>query len=67
MITLSQDQILHQAQRHHDAEANRKQIKATTLEHPDMTMDDAYAIQNAWKGIKVKEGRKVIGHKIGLT
>lgn len=67
MITLSQDQILHQAQRHHDAELNRRQIKATTLDHPDMTIEDAYAIQSAWKDIKLKEGRKIVGHKIGLT
>ena len=32
-----------------------------------MTIDDASAIQSAWKAIKLKEGRTIIGHKIGLT
>lgn len=67
MTTLTAEQIQFQANRHHQAEQNRQQIAATTLAHPNMTIDDAYAIQNAWKAIKLKEGRKVIGHKIGLT
>lgn len=67
MTTLSKEQIIFQAQRHHKAEKERKQIKATTLTHPNMTIDDAYAIQNEWMNIKKTEGRKVVGHKIGLT
>jgi len=67
MITLTKEQILYQAQRHHQAEKERKQISAITVEHPNMTIEDAYAIQSAWKAIKLKEGRKIIGHKIGLT
>jgi 2-oxo-hept-3-ene-1,7-dioate hydratase len=49
------------------AEINRKQIGLLTLKHPDMTMDDAYAVQAAWVKRKVAAGRKVIGWKIGLT
>lgn len=67
MTTLSQEQIITQAKRHHQAEKDRQQIKATTLTHPDMTIEDAYAIQREWMNIKKAEGRKVIGHKIGLT
>lgn len=67
MITLSKEQILAQAKRHHQAEKQRKQIKATTLEHPDMTIADAYAIQNEWMKIKKAEGKIVAGYKIGLT
>ena len=51
----------------HKAEQNKQQISAITVEHPNMTIDDAYAIQSAWKAIKLKEGRTIIGHKIGLT
>jgi 2-oxo-hept-3-ene-1,7-dioate hydratase len=32
-----------------------------------MTMDDAYAVQNAWMQMKISEGRVIKGRKIGLT
>jgi len=32
-----------------------------------MTIDDAYAVQRAWVALKVASGRKILGHKIGLT
>ena len=67
MITLTAQQIQAQAQRHHQAEKDRKQIKPVTVDYPDMTIEDAYAIQNAWKTIKLQEGRTIVGHKIGLT
>ena len=67
MTTLTKEQILFQAQRHHQAEKERKQIKPITVAHPDMTIEDAYAIQSAWKDIKLKEGQTIVGHKIGLT
>ena len=50
-----------------DAERTRRQIRMVSLAHPDMTMDDAYAIQDRWLDIKLARGRKIIGHKIGLT
>ena len=67
MATLTPAQIQAQAERHHLSEQQRIQIKPVTVEHPNMTIADAYAIQSAWKAIKLKEGRKVVGHKIGLT
>ena len=54
------------AQLHH-AEQARVQIRALSLSHPDMDMDDAYAIQRSWVERKLAEGRRVIGYKIGLT
>ncbi len=51
----------------HEAERGRRQIRPLTIEHPDMDMDDAYAIQDAWVAIKLAEGRSIRGHKIGLT
>jgi 2-oxo-hept-3-ene-1,7-dioate hydratase len=32
-----------------------------------MGIEDSYAIQRAWMALKQQEGRRVIGHKIGLT
>jgi 2-oxo-hept-3-ene-1,7-dioate hydratase len=49
------------------AESGRAQIRQFSLEHPDITVDDAYAIQKAWVAIKLARGRTVRGHKIGLT
>ncbi len=55
------------AQRIHDAERARQQIRQLSLQYPGMTIEDAYAIQREWVSIKLAEGRKLKGHKIGLT
>lgn len=49
------------------AEETRSQIGLLSTAHPDMTMDDAYAIQSAILTAKQAAGRLVIGWKIGLT
>ncbi len=49
------------------AERNRVQIGQFSLEHPTMTLEDGYAVSRAWMKRKIADGRKVIGHKIGLT
>ena len=49
------------------AEATGKQIGLLSLRYPDLTMDDAYAIQSAIIAAKLAAGRRVIGWKIGLT
>jgi len=49
------------------AERTRQQIRQFSLQYPDMTIADAYAIQRAWVEQKIAHGRHPIGHKIGLT
>ena len=49
------------------AEQSRTQIGQFSLEHPEMTLEDGYAVSRAWVKQKLAAGRKVIGHKIGLT
>jgi len=49
------------------AERSRTQIGLFSETHPGMTMDDAYAIQDAWVSMKLAAGEKVAGWKIGLT
>lgn len=64
---LSRKQIEESAQRHHEAEKLRKPMRAFSLQYPDMTIEDGYAVQDAWMKIKQSEGRKIIGRKVGLT
>ncbi|MEO1494944.1 MAG: 2-oxo-hepta-3-ene-1,7-dioic acid hydratase [Pseudomonadota bacterium] len=49
------------------AEASRTQIGLLTLRHPEITLDDAYAIQSAQMTRKLSAGREILGWKIGLT
>jgi len=64
---LTAEQVQAEAQRLHQAEKNRQQIEATTVNYPDMDISDAYKVQSAWMDIKKEEGRSVAGYKIGLT
>lgn len=49
------------------AERDRTQIGQFSLEYPGMTLEDGYAVSRAWVKNKLAGGRKIIGHKIGLT
>ncbi len=64
---LSGDQISELARRLDTAEQTRSFIRQFTIEHPDLTLQDAYAVQRAWVALKLARGRVVRGHKIGLT
>ncbi|MBP6345710.1 2-oxo-hept-4-ene-1,7-dioate hydratase [Neisseriaceae bacterium CLB008] len=64
---LAPDTIQALAQQLNHAEQTRTQLKQFSLTQPDITIDDAYAIQKAWVALKIAEGRKLVGHKIGLT
>jgi 2-oxo-hept-3-ene-1,7-dioate hydratase len=55
------------AARLNDAEKTRVQIRQISLDNPEMTIEDAYAIQREWIQIKLGEGQQIVGHKIGLT
>src|SRR3954454_975167 len=66
-MALTKDEVRLAAERLHRAEKTRQQIRQLSLDHPAITIEDAYAIQKAWIEMKVAEGRVVKGHKIGLT
>ena len=66
-MTLSPAEIERAALDLFEAERTGRQIGLLTRRHPEMTMDDAYAIQAALVRRKLETGRKVIGWKIGLT
>jgi len=64
---LSAEQVAEAAQRLQEAERTHVQMRQLSLQYPDMTIEDAYAVQRAWVAIKVAEGRALKGRKIGLT
>lgn len=55
------------ARRLDEADQTKTLIRAFTLEHPGMSVDDAYAIQRSWTQLQIGRGRVKLGHKIGLT
>ena len=51
----------------HKSEQTGQQVEHFSKRFPGMTIEDGYAVSRAWVALKLSEGRKVIGHKIGLT
>ena len=66
-VTLTPDQIREIAAAHELARRTVVPIDPVTRTFPDMTLDDAYAVQAAWIELQVADGAIVKGHKIGLT
>ena len=64
---MDQAAVLAAAERLDTAERTRRQIRMVSLDHPGMTMADAYRVQDAWIARKCAAGRKVVGYKVGLT
>jgi len=66
-LTLSSAEIAQIAAAHEQARRTAVAIDPVTRTRPDLTLDDAYAIQAAWIDLQVAAGAVVRGHKIGLT
>lgn len=49
------------------ADRTRKPIPQLSATYPDMTLEDAYAIQNLWAQSLIDGGARRVGTKIGLT
>jgi 2-oxo-hept-3-ene-1,7-dioate hydratase len=64
---LTEDVIAGLAARLEEAERARKPIRILSLDHPAITIEDAYAVQRAFIARKLAQGRTIRGHKIGLT
>lgn len=65
--TLDPERIAAIAAAHERARRTVTPIDRVTTAHPDLTLDDAYAIQQAWVDLQVANGASIRGHKIGLT
>lgn len=64
---MTPDQIADAAARLDEAERSGKQLGQLSRQYPDMTIEDAYRVQDAWVALKLARGAQVYGHKIGLT
>ena len=50
---MDDSEIDDQAYRHDEARRTANQIEPVTVEHPQLTIEDAYAIQNRWLEIEL--------------
>jgi 2-oxo-hept-3-ene-1,7-dioate hydratase len=50
-----------------EAEEARTMVPRLTARHPEMTVEDSYAVQNEWRRRGIAAGRRPVGRKIGLT
>jgi 2-oxo-hept-3-ene-1,7-dioate hydratase len=64
---LSQDQRRAAATSLFQADTTKKIIPQISTTYPEIVLEDAYAIQQIWKDMKVAGGSRIVGHKIGLT
>lgn len=64
---ISAELALELAKRHEWARTEVKSIDPVSVEHPELDLDDAYAVQEAWIGLQIANGAKFVGRKIGLT
>lgn len=65
--TLTDAQIAAIAAEHEHARQTVTAINPPSLSFPDMNLDDAYAIQQAWVDLQIAAGACLVGRKIGLT
>ncbi len=64
---IAKEEALLYAEQLEKAESSAAQCEVISSQIPNMTIDDAYEIQNAWVNMKIENGGKPVGHKIGLT
>lgn len=66
-MTLSKDEIQSLAEGLWHAEQTGEWAESVTTRHPDADVADAYAVGMAVRALKLAAGRRVRGHKVGLT
>jgi 2-oxo-hept-3-ene-1,7-dioate hydratase len=64
---LDRDTIAALAAQLYAARKSRVPLRQFSRQHPQMTVDDGYAIQREWVRLEIADGRTVKGRKIGLT
>ena len=64
---LPQETISTLAKQLYDARKSRAPLRHFSKQHPQMTIEDGYAIQREWVKLELADGRTIRGRKIGLT
>ncbi len=64
---LTEKQRQEAAESLHKAEQMRLAIAQLSKSHPEMTLEDSYDVQRRYAALRIKNGARVIGRKIGLT
>jgi 2-oxo-hept-3-ene-1,7-dioate hydratase len=64
---LAADTIERLARNLYDARKSRVPLRHFSTQFPGMTLDDGYSVQRAWVKLELAAGRRIKGHKIGLT
>lgn len=49
------------------ADIDKTVLPRLTARYPGMVVEDSYAIQKIWSDQRIKNGSRLVGHKIGLT
>ena len=66
-MMLDEKTIRSLAARIEQARKTHELVRPVTAQFPEATIEDGYAIQRAWVALRLAEGHRVLGHKIGLT
>lgn len=64
---LAQADIVQIADELYAANESRSLVPRLTSRYAGMTVEDSYAVQAEWARRRLEGGRRVVGHKIGLT
>ena len=64
---LPQPVVTELARRLYEARKSRTQLRHFSRAHPQMSIEDGYAIQRAWVALELADGHTIRGRKIGLT
>lgn len=51
----------------HKAEMEKREVVRITADHPELSVEEAYLIQEELVALKLQQGHRIIGPKMGLT
>ncbi|SED61807.1 2-oxo-hept-4-ene-1,7-dioate hydratase [Rhodobacter sp. 24-YEA-8] len=66
-MSLTETDLDQAARALYDAEISKQIIPQLSRSHPGLTLAESYEIQRRWMRHHLEAGRRVVGHKIGLT